>query len=152
MIVKLFQGQMEERLPFMIIVFPEWFKRRFPAAVANVRRNSRNRLVTQYDVHETLRDLLEPAARLEPEMLRVRAGLEVPPDPALSTTASQETTTEASENSTSRSTSQETTRSPSGKKQPPKRGISLFLPIPNYRTCQMASIPPHYCTCQVSCC
>ncbi|XP_043276465.1 uncharacterized protein [Venturia canescens] len=30
------------------------------------------------------------------------------------------------------------------------RGISMFLPIPHYRTCSMAGIPEHWCMCHTS--
>lgn len=113
---------MEERLPFVYISFPDWFHRRFPTAVANVRRNARNRLTTPFDIHETLQDLMEPAARLEPEVLRSRINEMLPKN---ATDAKQD-------------------------KILPKKGISLFLPISETRTCKTAHIPPHFCTCQES--
>lgn len=51
------QGKLEERLPFFSFVFPEWFKRRFPAQYRNFQTNV-DRLTTPFDVHETLEDIL----------------------------------------------------------------------------------------------
>lgn len=54
-----YQGQMEERLPFVFFVLPEWYKRQYQVAYNNLIRNVR-RLTTPYDLHETLEDLLNP--------------------------------------------------------------------------------------------
>ncbi|KAJ8960975.1 hypothetical protein NQ318_020279 [Aromia moschata] len=54
-----YQGRMEERLPFVIIAMPEWYKRRQPRAYKYLERNVR-RLTTPFDLHETLKDLLQP--------------------------------------------------------------------------------------------
>ncbi|XP_076058952.1 uncharacterized protein LOC143035823 [Oratosquilla oratoria] len=50
-------GMLEERLPYVFLVLPPWFKHRYPAAYANLHTNSR-RLTSNFDLHVTLRDLL----------------------------------------------------------------------------------------------
>lgn len=52
-----FVGKMEDRLPWLAIVLPAWFKLRYPLLHKNLVRNSNN-LVTLFDVHEALVDLL----------------------------------------------------------------------------------------------
>lgn len=54
-----YQGRMEERLPFVFVLLPDWFKIQYPQAIQNLAKNTR-RLTTPYDLHETLRDLLNP--------------------------------------------------------------------------------------------
>lgn len=54
-----FQGRMEERLPFLNILLPNWYKKKFHTAFINLQKNSR-RLTTPFDLHETLVDLLDP--------------------------------------------------------------------------------------------
>ncbi|XP_018319398.1 uncharacterized protein LOC108732897 [Agrilus planipennis] len=53
------QGMLEERLPFLFITLPKWYKKEFPMVYENLQRNSK-RLTTPYDLHYTLRDLLDP--------------------------------------------------------------------------------------------
>lgn len=101
------QGQLEERLPFLFFKFPHWFQEKYSSAVANLRRNAR-RLTTPYDLHETLKDILN-LPKILPNKLKLRA-----------------------QNETN------------------KRGISLFLNIPDNRTCATAGISAHWCTCQTS--
>ncbi|CAH1133732.1 unnamed protein product [Ceutorhynchus assimilis] len=60
-----YQGQMEERLPFVIMALPEWFKSSYPQAVMNLKRNVR-RLTTPFDLHETLKELLDVDNLLNP--------------------------------------------------------------------------------------
>ncbi|KAJ1521602.1 hypothetical protein ONE63_003251 [Megalurothrips usitatus] len=68
------QGRLEERLPLMYTVLPEWVRRRYPRAVRNLEGNA-NRLVTLYDVHETLYNYMHlPSLR----------ALEGPPPPPAS--------------------------------------------------------------------
>ena len=50
-------GKAEERLPFLFLVFPDWFQSRYPQLYRNLRLNS-NRLTTPFDVYETLKDIL----------------------------------------------------------------------------------------------
>lgn len=50
-------GKAEERLPFLFLVFPDWFPSRYPGLYKNLRINS-NRLTTPFDVYETLKDVL----------------------------------------------------------------------------------------------
>ena len=50
-------GKVEERLPFLYIVFPKWFHKKYPKLSKNLRTNSR-RLTTPFDIYETLSDIL----------------------------------------------------------------------------------------------
>ncbi|KAF8770959.1 hypothetical protein HNY73_018426 [Argiope bruennichi] len=52
-------GKFEERMPFMYIHFPEWFLEQYPEIAKNLR-NNQERLVTLFDVHATLVNLLDP--------------------------------------------------------------------------------------------
>ncbi|CAL1536597.1 unnamed protein product [Lymnaea stagnalis] len=50
-------GKVEERLPFMYLVFPRSFHDKYPELVENLRTNEL-RLTTPFDVYETLKDIL----------------------------------------------------------------------------------------------
>jgi len=52
------QGKIEENMPFLYFVFPEWLKQKYPLAMKNFLLN-RQRLTTPFDTHETLIDILE---------------------------------------------------------------------------------------------
>lgn len=65
-----FQGRMEERLPFLTLLLPEWFRNTYHTAFLNLQKNVR-RLTTPFDFHETLVDLLNPFA-LTTEKLNAR--------------------------------------------------------------------------------
>ncbi|CAB0014499.1 unnamed protein product [Nesidiocoris tenuis] len=52
-----YQGFLEERLPFVYFLFPQWFKEKYSTALANLHLN-RKRLTSPYDIHETLKDLV----------------------------------------------------------------------------------------------
>lgn len=51
------QGKLEERLPFYSFTFPPWFAQKYPEAHANFVKNA-NRLVTPFDIHATLAEVL----------------------------------------------------------------------------------------------
>lgn len=51
-------GKLEEKLPFLAVVTPPWFRKRFPLSEANLRKN-RHRLVTAFDLHATLAHVLD---------------------------------------------------------------------------------------------
>ncbi|KAF8784382.1 uncharacterized protein LOC129958501 [Argiope bruennichi] len=51
-------GKIEERMPFMFLIFPEWFLKKYPEFAKNLEIN-RNRLTTPYDIHATLLHLLD---------------------------------------------------------------------------------------------
>ncbi|KAI8044368.1 uncharacterized protein LOC128252851 [Drosophila gunungcola] len=102
--VKTFQGMRETSLPTMVAIYPQWLDRRFPLAVANLRTNA-HRLVTTYDIHETLKDVVN-LENLSDERIRSRT-LRLRND----------------------------------------HNVSLFLPIPEERSCFSARIPLHFCEC-----
>ncbi|XP_062621920.1 uncharacterized protein LOC134283484 [Saccostrea cucullata] len=52
-----YEGMMEERLPMMHLVFPKWFKEKYPLYSKNLKLNTK-RLTTPFDIYETLRDVL----------------------------------------------------------------------------------------------
>ncbi|XP_032676135.1 uncharacterized protein LOC116846422 isoform X2 [Odontomachus brunneus] len=54
-----YQGKTEDRLPFVFVVLPKWWREKYPLAWSNLQRNSRS-LTTPFDLHETLTDLLHP--------------------------------------------------------------------------------------------
>ncbi|XP_047491338.1 uncharacterized protein LOC125040694 isoform X2 [Penaeus chinensis] len=55
-----YAGFLEERLPYFFALFPPWFKERFPGAWQNLVTNT-DRLVSNFDFHVTLRDILAGA-------------------------------------------------------------------------------------------
>ena len=83
-------------MPYFGLYFPPSFERAYPQEVEQVRKNQQ-RLTTNYDVHETLSDLLD--------------------------------------------------NTPTRPSRTKGRGISLFKPVPESRTCEQAGIPLHWCAC-----
>lgn len=51
------KGKLEERLPFMSISLPTWFRKQYPQHMKNLRRNSEF-LTSHFDIYQTLRHLL----------------------------------------------------------------------------------------------
>ncbi|KAH8298389.1 hypothetical protein KR018_012641 [Drosophila ironensis] len=49
------QGKIEENQPLAMICYPRWMPERFPQAISNLKINE-HRLVTAFDLHETLLD------------------------------------------------------------------------------------------------
>ena len=52
------QGKLEERLPLFSMIFPKWFKRKYPELAKNLRTNTA-RLTSWFDVYVTFNHLLE---------------------------------------------------------------------------------------------
>ena len=65
-----YQGRLEERLPFVFFVFPQWFLEKYPSAVANLRINT-HRLTSPFDIYATLCDLVD-LTQLEQESISKR--------------------------------------------------------------------------------
>lgn len=51
-------GFVEERLPFIYIRVPRWIREKYPKLLRNLQMN-KNRLTSPYDIHATLRHILE---------------------------------------------------------------------------------------------
>ncbi|XP_017111316.1 uncharacterized protein LOC108135203 [Drosophila elegans] len=52
-----FQGMREESQPLLVAIYPEWLKEKYPLAMENLEQNAHS-LITPYDLHATLRDVL----------------------------------------------------------------------------------------------
>ncbi|XP_076101162.1 uncharacterized protein LOC143070945 [Mytilus galloprovincialis] len=52
-----FIGKIEERLPFLFIILPQWFKEKYPEIYQNLKINQQ-RLTTPFDIFETLTHIL----------------------------------------------------------------------------------------------
>lgn len=52
------QGKYEERLPFFSVMLPKWFKTRYPNAYKSLKSNAENTLLTPFDIHATLEQIL----------------------------------------------------------------------------------------------
>lgn len=50
-------GKLEERLPFLYVIAPNWLHKKYPNVIKHLRSNSR-RLTTPFDIHETLVNIL----------------------------------------------------------------------------------------------
>lgn len=98
---KTIQGKVEERLPFMSIAVPDWFKHRHKQLYRNLVRNS-DKLATPFDIHKTLVHILNIESHTPLQL--------------------------SSKNSL-------------------PRAINLLDPVPAYRTCSLAHIQVHWCTC-----
>ncbi|KAH8311988.1 hypothetical protein KR044_008888, partial [Drosophila immigrans] len=51
-------GYLEERMPLIYIWLPHWFRAKYPQFAESLRRN-RNRLTSPYDIHATLKHILQ---------------------------------------------------------------------------------------------
>ncbi|XP_050073925.1 uncharacterized protein LOC126561675 isoform X2 [Anopheles maculipalpis] len=60
----LLTGWLEERLPFNFIWLPDWFREEHPQIVQALKIN-RNRLTNPYDLHATLKHVLELSGRID---------------------------------------------------------------------------------------
>ena len=64
-------GKMEERTPYISIRYPDWFQKKYPAAMQALKENS-NILTTPFDIHETLLESLsytpEKEYRIKPPL------------------------------------------------------------------------------------
>ncbi|XP_068211924.1 uncharacterized protein [Palaemon carinicauda] len=49
-------GMLEERLPYVLVYLPQWFRTKYKTAFQNLQQNAR-RLTANYDLYETLYDL-----------------------------------------------------------------------------------------------
>lgn len=103
-----YQGGLEDRLPMLRFIIPEWFKKKYARAIKNLNENA-FRLTTPYDLHETLLEFID-TNKLDDDIIDYRTGTN----------------------------------------HHRKRSSSLFLNIPENRTCQTAGIPKHYCACHDS--
>ncbi|KAL3281046.1 hypothetical protein HHI36_004270 [Cryptolaemus montrouzieri] len=54
------QGKQEERLPFFSVILPPWFQKKYPHFHKALKSNV-DRLTTPFDVHATLKSILNPA-------------------------------------------------------------------------------------------
>lgn len=52
------QGKLEERLPFLSMVLPEWFRQKFPKFAKNLHRNTK-RIISPLDLHATFMHILK---------------------------------------------------------------------------------------------
>ncbi|XP_069698060.1 uncharacterized protein [Periplaneta americana] len=105
---EIYQGRLEERLPYALFVLPEWFRNKYTEAVTNLHKNAA-RLTSPFDIYETILDFID-LKQLENLSIQKRS-LEL------------------------------------RQKYPKPRGISLFLPVEETRTCKEAGITPEWCTC-----
>lgn len=99
-----YQGSLEDKLPMLKFIIPEWFQNMYPSAMKNLNKNT-IRLTTPYDLHETLLEFIN-TKQLDDDSIAIRT-----------------------------------------KMTGNKRGISLFLEIPENKTCDTAGIPKNYCAC-----
>lgn len=52
------QGKLEERLPFLSMVLPKWFREKFPTFIKNLHENTK-RIISPLDVHATFMHVLK---------------------------------------------------------------------------------------------
>lgn len=62
-----FIGKLEERLPFMFLIFPDWFLRKYPKIKDNLNRNAK-KLTTPFDIYATLLDILHFKGERKPQV------------------------------------------------------------------------------------
>jgi len=53
-----YQGSLEDKLPMLNFIIPQWFQNMYPGAMENLNKNT-NRLTTPYDLHETLLEFID---------------------------------------------------------------------------------------------
>ncbi|XP_016658178.1 uncharacterized protein LOC100166395 isoform X1 [Acyrthosiphon pisum] len=99
-----YQGSLEDKLPLLNFIIPQWFQNMYPSAMENLNKNT-IRLTTPYDLHQTLLDFID-IKQLDDNAIARRTKI-----------------------------------------NNYKRGTSLFLEIPENKSCETAGIPKNYCAC-----
>ena len=51
-----YQGRVETNTPYMFLIFPKWFEKKYPKLMRTLKINQ-DRLATHFDVYETIKDL-----------------------------------------------------------------------------------------------
>lgn len=114
-------GWSEAKRPLLYLLFPNWFFDKYPCLKKNLYHSSSN-LITNYDVHETLKALLfheyyrQHPGQYVDEYEGILTALKAPPHHKLYWAIKL-------------------------------KGISMFRMFPKDRTCTQASIPLIYCPC-----
>ncbi|XP_030377833.1 uncharacterized protein LOC115626590 [Scaptodrosophila lebanonensis] len=67
-LIRLPEGQLEERLPMLFISLPPWFKRQYPRFASALQTN-RNRLSSHFDLYMTLKHLTMLPVATDPQLL-----------------------------------------------------------------------------------
>ncbi|CAH8595520.1 unnamed protein product [Schistosoma turkestanicum] len=111
------QGKLEERLPFMSIIAPKMFREKWSVQWSNLKYNQ-NRLITLFDIHATLRDLLMNQLKLT-----------------------------IANNNNNNNFIEKFNKIQMNWFTNPTRGITLFKQIPLNRNCHDAYISSHWCVC-----
>uniref|UniRef100_T1IJT6 Uncharacterized protein n=1 Tax=Strigamia maritima TaxID=126957 RepID=T1IJT6_STRMM len=70
-ILETYVGKIEERMPFYFIIFPDWFKSKYPQIWRNLKTNQ-NRLTTPFDIYATLKDILNFTGNVKKATIRDR--------------------------------------------------------------------------------
>ncbi|PSN38258.1 hypothetical protein C0J52_17442 [Blattella germanica] len=66
-----YQGFLEDRLPYVFFLFPKSFQELYPQAITNLKINT-HRLTTPFDLHNTLLDLIHPE-KLNKQIIEMRS-------------------------------------------------------------------------------
>lgn len=118
------QGRIEDSMPMVSVVLPEWYSQRYPHISAALRTNS-GRLTSSFDLYSTFVDVFQRNAAnytgVSEDYVYVPWSLEV----------CVLFNFQARYRFNSR-----------------VRGRTLFEPVPLNRTCEEAGIPEMYCTCK----
>ena len=118
MIRNTFQGKLEERMPLLAFLFPSSFQIKYPEAYSNLKRNAA-RLTTALDIHATLTDVLDLDGE-EKTILNPKKGVHAKSLLSIIINLFMQELLE---------------------------GLSLFGSISETRSCDDASIQPHWCAC-----
>uniref|UniRef100_A0A3Q0KNY2 Sulfatase domain-containing protein n=1 Tax=Schistosoma mansoni TaxID=6183 RepID=A0A3Q0KNY2_SCHMA len=121
------QGKLEERLPFMSIIAPKMFQEKWSNQWANMK-NNQNRLITLFDIHATLRDLLINQLKYNNN----------------NNSNNNNNDNNSNNNNNSIKTINQLYMN---WKMNPSHGLSLFNQIPLNRNCDDAYISSHWCVC-----
>ena len=160
-------GSLEERLPFMFLLLPQWFSRKYTSTWQTLQTNTK-RLVTNFDFYHTIQDILHlqfspnhrSANYTELDMARKAKSSESSLNHTKNSknikTADQEKFYETLSKAVSEKIEHNALILSNSKilselsVSSGSLGHSLFEAVSPHRTCKDMLIPDHYCTCITS--
>lgn len=115
-------GRIEDRMPMVSVVLPEWTDRVYPKWRQALQKNSK-RLLSSYDLHGTFLDILSTLRKPEAEDVRRIFEFQKLRDSGLDVRWAKHFSNKSAE-------------------------LSFFKPVPVTRSCDDAGIPSWFCVCQ----